>query len=80
MVEWKVSLCSINFPCIARVSSNFTGARFGVPTVELKIQVFWGVLPCHGESGAQYFRSSLCLDLQCQAGMLCPEGEGNINL
>jgi len=81
MVEWKVSLCSVNFLFIARVSSNFRGARFGTLTVVLlKITVFWGVMLCHWESGPQHFEGSWCLDLQCQAGLLCPEVEGNMNL
>jgi hypothetical protein len=49
MVEWKVSLYSFNFLCIARVSSNFPIARFGALTVVLlKIPVFYGVMLCHG--------------------------------
>jgi hypothetical protein len=81
MVEWKVSLCSVSYLCVARISSNFTGARFGALTVALlKIPVFWGVMLCHWESGSQYFEGSCCLDLQCQAELLCPEVEGNMNL
>jgi hypothetical protein len=81
MVEWKVSLCSVSFLCFARISSNFMVARFGVLTVVLlKIPVFWGVMLCHWESGSQYFEGSWCLDLQCEAGLPCPEVEGNMNL
>ena len=54
MVEWKVSVCSDYFICIARVSSNFTGTRFGALTVVwLKIRAFYGVMLCHWESGSQ---------------------------
>jgi len=81
MVEWKVSLCSGSFLCITRVSSNFTGTRFGALTVVLlKIPVFYGVMQCHWESGSQYFKGSWCLDLQCQARLLGTEGEGNMNI
>jgi hypothetical protein len=80
MVEWKVSLCSVNFLCIARISSNFMGVRFGALTVVLhKIAGFWVVMPCHWESGSQYFEGLWCLDMQCQAGLLCPEVEGNMS-
>jgi hypothetical protein len=78
MVEWKVSLYSVNFLCIARVSSNFTTARFSALTVVLlKIPVSYSVMLCHWESGSQYFEVLWCLDLQCQAGLLSPEAEGN---
>jgi hypothetical protein len=68
MVEWKVSLCNVNFLCIAQVSSNLTSARFGTLTVVLlKILVFWGVRLCHWDSDSQNFGGSWCLDLQCRA-------------
>jgi hypothetical protein len=35
MVEWKVSLCSVNFLCIARIASNFTSARFAAQNSSL---------------------------------------------
>jgi len=81
MVEWKVSLCSGDYLCIARVSSNFTGTRFGALTVVLfKIPVFYGVMLCHWGSGSQCFEGLWCLDLQCQAGLLGPQAEGSRNL
>ena len=44
MVEQKVSLCNVNFLCIARVSNNFTSARFGAVRVVFKVPFFWGVM------------------------------------
>jgi hypothetical protein len=61
MVEWKVSLCSISFLFIIRVSSNFIGAGYEVLTVVmLNIPVLWGATLCL-EEWFTAFPSSLLL-------------------